>query len=145
MNYQDQLSAVQQFNRRQFLRRSKIGLGAMALGSLGASNLPADQLEAIPNVTPKAKRVIYMFQSGAPSQFELFDHKPKLVKLQKTELPDSIRMGQRLTGMTSGQKQFPIAPSIFKFKQHGGSRAPGSANCCLIQPKSPTTCASFVR
>ena len=123
MNYQDQLSAVQQFNRRQFLRRSKIGLGAMALGSLGASNLPADQLEAIPNVTPKAKRVIYMFQSGAPSQFELFDHKPKLVKLQKTELPDSIRMGQRLTGMTSGQKQFPIAPSIFKFKQHGQSGA----------------------
>ena len=123
MNYQDQLSAVQQFNRRQFLRRSKIGLGTMALGSLGASNLPADQLEAIPNVTPKAKRVIYMFQSGAPSQFELFDHKPKLVKLQKTELPDSIRMGQRLTGMTSGQKQFPIAPSIFKFKQHGQSGA----------------------
>ena len=123
MNYQDQLSAVQQFNRRQFLRRSKIGLGAMALGSLGASNLPADQLEAIPNVTPKAKRVIYMFQSGAPSQFELFDHKPKLVKLQKTELPDSIRMGQRLTGMTSGQKQFPIAPSIFKFKQQGQSGA----------------------
>ena len=68
---------------------------------------------------PKAKRVIYLFQSGAPSQLDLFDYKPKLADLRGTELPDSIRQGQRLTGMTSRQASFPVAPSKFRFAQHG--------------------------
>src|SRR5262249_8231586 len=67
----------------------------------------------------KAKRVIYLFQSGAPSQIDLFDHKPKLTKLQSTELPDSVRKGQRLTGMTSTQTSFPVAASKFRFAKHG--------------------------
>ena len=124
------LEIVQNLNRRQFLSMSKIGLGAMALNAMSPGNQvfardedPQQGIPGLPHHAAKAKRVIFMFQSGAPSQFELFDHKPKLVELQKTELPDSIRMGQRLTGMTSGQKSFPIAPSIFKFKQHGESGA----------------------
>lgn len=68
---------------------------------------------------PTAKRVIYLFQSGAPSQLELLDYKPGLQQLAKTELPDSVRMGQRLTGMTANQSSFPVAPSIFGFRQHG--------------------------
>ncbi|MFP6595953.1 MAG: DUF1501 domain-containing protein, partial [Candidatus Hydrogenedentota bacterium] len=70
---------------------------------------------------PKAKRVIYLFQSGAPSQLDLFDYKPQMEKLFDKELPDSIRKGQRLTGMTSGQARFPVAPTIFKFEKHGES------------------------
>jgi hypothetical protein len=77
----------------------------------------------LPHFAPKAKRVIYLFQSGAPSQLELFDYKPKLVELRGTELPDSIRKGQRLTAMTATQQSFPIVPSVFKFAQHGESRA----------------------
>ncbi len=124
----DQLENVQHYNRRQFLKRSNLGLGAIALGTLGMSCESAlanteNSDRSIPHIAPKAKRVIYMFQSGAPSQFELFDYKPNLVGLQRSELPDSIRMGQRLTGMTSGQKSFPIVPSIFKFRQHGQSGA----------------------
>ncbi|MEL7500464.1 MAG: DUF1501 domain-containing protein [Planctomycetota bacterium] len=127
-----QLAAVQRYNRRQFLAGSRLGLGAIALGSLAGQSLfggsvqtqeqePAKNALGIPHHAPKAKRVIYMFQSGAPSQFELFDHKPKLNELAKQELPDSVRMGQRLTGMTSGQKSFPLAPSIFKFDRHGNA------------------------
>src|SRR4029450_2858601 len=70
---------------------------------------------------PKAKRVIYLFQSGAPSQLELFDHKPQLEKYRGQNLPESIRMGQRLTGMTAYQANWPTAPSIYKFAQHGSS------------------------
>lgn len=127
------LEQVQRYNRRQFLNQAQLGLGAIALGSLSENpafaGLPQEasggELQknalGLPNHQPKAKRVIYMFQSGAPSQFELFDHKPKLEELQNQELPDSIRMGQRLTGMTSGQKSFPLAPSIFKFQKHGNA------------------------
>lgn len=105
-----------------------MGLGAMALGALNsrqafANSMPELGLAGLPHHTPRAKRVIYMFQSGAPSQFETFDYKPNLLAIQKTELPDSIRMGQRITGMTSGQKNFLVAPSIFKFAQHGQSGA----------------------
>ncbi|MEZ6097018.1 MAG: DUF1501 domain-containing protein [Pirellulaceae bacterium] len=82
---------------------------------------PSGGLAGLPHHKPTAKRVIYLFQSGAPSQFETFDYKPELKRLAKTELPDSIRNGQRLTGMTSGQASFPIAPSIFNFQQHGQS------------------------
>ena len=96
----------------------------MAAASLAAQGqgAPATRgrgLPGLPHLPPRAKRVIYLFQSGAPSQFESFDYKPKLAQLQKTELPDSVRMGQRLTGMTSGQASFPVAGSKFSFAQHG--------------------------
>jgi hypothetical protein len=80
-------------------------------------------LTGLPHFKAKAKRIIYLFQSGAPSQMDLFDHKPKLAGLHSKELPDSIRKGQRLTGMTATQSSFPVAPSKFKFAQHGDSGA----------------------
>jgi len=94
-------------------RRHFTGIGAAALGSL----LRAD--EGLPHFAGKAKRVIYLFQHGAPSQLDLFDYKPDLAPQRGKELPDSIRKGQRLTGMTAFQASFPSAPSIFQFKQHG--------------------------
>src|SRR5439155_21213377 len=72
-----------------------------------------------PHFAPKAKRVIYLFMAGGPAQMDLLDYKPTLEKLHGTELPASVRMGQRLTGMTSGQSAFPVVKSIFKFAQHG--------------------------
>jgi hypothetical protein len=81
--------------------------------------VPAGAATEFPNFVPRAKRVIYLFQSGAPSQMDLFDYKPKLDDRRATELPDSIRMGQRLTGMTSKQASFPVAPSIFSFERRG--------------------------
>ena len=80
-------------------------------------------MPGLPHFPPKIKRVIYLFQSGAPSQLDLFDHKAALRDKKGMELPDSVRMGQRITTMTSGQKAFPVAPSIFKFAQHGQSGA----------------------
>ncbi len=118
--------------RRQFLAQGATSLGAMALSTLLAQDgaatekpdSPADGgLPGLPHFAPCAKRVIYLFQSGAPSQLELFDSKPGLEKYRGTDLPDSIRQGQRLTGMTSAQKSFPIAPTKFKFSQHGQSGA----------------------
>src|SRR3982750_814450 len=76
-----------------------------------------------PHFAPKAKRVIYLFQSGGPSQMELFDYKPKLVDFQGADLPESIRNGQRLTGMSATQSSFPVVPSKFSFAQHGQSAA----------------------
>ncbi|QDT20917.1 DUF1501 domain-containing protein [Gimesia chilikensis] len=126
-NMTDQLTM--QVNRRSFLRQNTAGVGLAALATLlqesQAENLRA--AEPKPTVTSglhfpaRAKRVIYLSQSGAPSQLDLFDYKPGLKKFHKTELPDSIRQGQRLTGMTSGQKSFPIAASMFKFAQLGES------------------------
>src|SRR5215831_448862 len=116
--------------RRTFFARTSVGIGAAALGSLLNPGLFADTpqidpntggLLGLPHFPPKAKRVIYLHQSGAPSQIELFDYKPELDKLQGTELPASVRMGQRITGMTSGQSSLPVARSIFKFKQCGQS------------------------
>jgi hypothetical protein len=98
--------------RRHFFGRCATGLGVAAL-----SDLLADA--GVGHLAPRAKRVIYLFQSGAPSQLETFDYKPGLEKLHKSELPDSVRQGQRLTGMTSGQKNFPVAASKFKFARHG--------------------------
>jgi hypothetical protein len=107
--------------RRQFLRGSTAGVGLAALASLlgtgsqrmlGGSPVPAHRM-------PRARRVIWLTQAGAPSQLDLFDHKPGLKTRFREELPDSIRRGQRLTGMTSGQKNFPVAPSPFAFRQHG--------------------------
>ena len=110
--------------RRHFISTTSRGLGAAALWSLlgdgahGARNkLPGVHFPA------RAKRIIYLFQSGAPSQMDLFDYKPALDELRASELPDSIRQGQRLTGMTATQESFPIAPSIFKFAQRGRSGA----------------------
>ena len=100
------------------------GIGGAALATLlGRDALAADAAAPFPNFPAKAKRVIYLFQSGAPSQLDLFDHKPKLADLRATELPESIRQGQRLTGMTSRQTSFPVAPTKFKFAQHGKSGA----------------------
>ncbi len=116
----DPMTITQEMNRRTFLQRSSYGLGAV-LGLLGggASASEAPATGTSPHFRPKAKRVIYLFQSGAPSQFELLDHKPELAKYHKTELPDSVRMGQRLTGMTADQTSFPVAQSAFNFRQHG--------------------------
>lgn len=118
--------------RRQFFRRSTAGIaiGIPALATLltnegfaadNATDPKTGGLVGLPHFPPKAKRVIFLHQSGAPSQMELFDYKPGLVNLQGKDLPDSVRMGQRITGMTSGQSAFPVAPSIFKFNQHGKS------------------------
>jgi hypothetical protein len=110
--------------RRHFFERTSAGLGLAALGSLFDQDLKAEgMMPGLPHFPPTAKRVIYLFQSGAPSQMELFDYKPKLADLRATELPDSIRQGQRLTGMTAAQTSFPVAPSLFTFARHGSSGA----------------------
>jgi hypothetical protein len=110
--------------RRHFFSRTSTGVGIAALAGLLQDDLRADgALPGLPHFPPKAKRVIYLFQSGAPSQMELFDHKPKLKDLRATELPESIRQGQRLTGMTATQTSFPVAPSLFQFAQYGKSGA----------------------
>jgi hypothetical protein len=117
------------YSRRDFLHRTSLGMGALTIGSLldplslNAATLPGNGIPGQPHFPPKAKRVIYLFQSGAPSQLDLFDYKPLLNKMNGEELPDSIRKGQRLTGMTSGQTSLPLAGSIFNFKQHGNSGA----------------------
>lgn len=114
------LQLQDQLNRRTFLQHGGAGVSAAALGSLLGTNASAS---SFPNHAPKAKRIIYLFQSGAPSQMDLFDPKPQMEKHRGEDLPASIRMGQRLTGMTSGQKTFPVAPSMFKFAKHGQSGA----------------------
>src|SRR5947199_4512405 len=102
-------------DRRHFLLRSAAGTAALA-GLLARDGLAAEHKSHFP---AKAKRVIFLFQSGGPSHLELLDHKPMLAKYHGRELPDSIRMGQRLTGMTSGQKSFPVIAPKFQFAQHG--------------------------
>src|SRR5437667_6585052 len=110
--------------RRHFFSRTSTGLGAAALSSLLSSDLRAGTgLPGLPHFPPRAKRVIYLFQHGGPSQLDLFDYKPTLQKSRGAELPDSVRMGQRLTGLTAFQTKFPTAPSIFQFSQHGRSGA----------------------
>ena len=111
--------------RRYFFQRAGVSLGAAALGSLFNQRAAANDSgpTGLANFTPRAKRVIYLFQSGAPSQIDLFDPKPLLDRLFDKDLPDSVRQGQRLTTMTSGQARFPLAPSKYKFQQHGRSGA----------------------
>jgi hypothetical protein len=110
--------------RRQFFSQSSKGIGLAALAALLSEDAKASGgLPGLPHFPPKAKRVIYLFQHGAPSQLDLFDFKPNLAKLRGTELPDSVRKGQRLTGMTSYQTTFPTAPSIFHFDRSGQSGA----------------------
>ena len=117
--------------RRHFFGKLSIGLGTLALGSLmvpaildrykkGSLTMGSMPIQG-PHFAPKAKRVIYLFQNGAPSQLETFDYKPKLIDMFGQDLPASIRMGQRLTGMTSGQERFPLVGSKFAFEQHGQS------------------------
>ena len=98
-----------------------MGLGGVALGAM-AGQAPA-AIAPGPNFEPRAKRVIYLFQSGGPSQMDLFDYKPLLNEMNGQELPDSVRKGQRLTGMSANQASLPLAGSIFDFKQHGQSGA----------------------
>lgn len=117
--------------RRHFFSRASTGIGAAALASLfsqdallgesGDRDPKTTGLVGLPHFAPKAKRVIYLHQSGAPSQIDLFDYKPQLKKEHGKELPDSVRNGQRITGMTSGQSAFPVVSSLFKFSQHGQS------------------------
>jgi hypothetical protein len=112
-------------NRRHFLGKLSLGLGSAALGSLLIPDLfssAGDELTmapGLPHFAPKAKRIIYLHQNGAPSQLESFDYKPLLNKMAGQDLPESIRNGQRLTGMTSGQSKFPLVGSYFKFAQYG--------------------------
>src|SRR5207253_4557416 len=87
----------------------------------GRTDNPHAGLPGLPHFPPTAKRVIYLFQSGAPSQMDLFDYKPGLRARRGDELPASIRMGQRLTGMTATQERFPVAPSLYAFSRHGRS------------------------
>jgi len=112
--------------RRHFFARTARGLGVMGLASLlpGAFGAAPERkavggLPGFPNFPPRAKRIIYLFQSGAPSQMDLFDYKPLLNKLNGEQLPEQVRGGQRLTGMTSQQASIPLAGSAFEFKQHG--------------------------
>lgn len=106
--------------RRQFL--GQLGLGTAALASL-LTGEGYGQQNGLPHFAPRAKRVIYLFQAGGPSQLDLFDYKPGLLNFRMKDLPESVRMGQRLTGMTAHQVSFPTAPSIYKFAQHGQSGA----------------------
>ena len=131
-NPQDHEQALQ-LNRRHFLSKLGMGIGGAALSTIlpGCNTTPPSSvMEQVasgflrqPHLAPKAKRVIYLFQSGSPSQIDLFDYKPLMHKLHGQELPGSVRMGQRLTGMTSGQNSLPLASSLFSFKQYGESRA----------------------
>ena len=115
-------------DRRNFLNKTAMGFGAMALQSLLApaqsfgNTLEEDIMKALPKIAPKAKRVVYLFMSGGPSQFETYDYKPKLKDLFGKELPDSVRKGQRLTGMSANQASLPMVPSMYSFKQHGKSK-----------------------
>ena len=132
MNIEDYKNFNREISRRTFLQRSSGGLGGIALGSLlgsnklfGASNTAAQYkglgMPGLPHFPAKAKRVIYLFMSGGPSHLDLFDYKPELKKRQGDDLPDSVRQGQRLTGMTANQKNFPMFGSLGNFAQHGKS------------------------
>ncbi len=118
------------WNRRRFLSAMSLGIGSMALGSLlmpelfSGGGIDEEAMKVgLPHFAPKAKRIIYLFQNGAPAQQELFDYKPKLREMTGTEIPSSVRGTQRLTGMTSGQSSLPLVGSFVDFKQYGNSRA----------------------
>ncbi len=123
---------IEWMTRRHFFGRTGLGLGTAALATLLAENARSGTappksgtvtggLPGLPHFPPKAKRAIYLFMNGGPSQMDLFDFKPKMGPMFDKDLPDSIRKGQRLTTMTSGQARFPVAPSKYKFAQHGQS------------------------
>lgn len=117
-----------QQRRRDFLLRSGFGIGTTALATLMDPSLVASAgsggtanpgLPQFPNFAPKAKRIIYLFMAGGPSHIDTFDYKPAMRKFHGEELPDSVRQGQRLTGMTSGQKEFPCVAPMFEFERFG--------------------------
>jgi hypothetical protein len=110
---------MSQLSRRQMMLGAAAGLSHTALTTMLAGPAQASDAPAGPHFAPRAKRVIWLFMAGAPSQLDLFDHKPALADRYDEDLPDSVRNGQRLTGMSSGQARFPVAPSIYKFAQHG--------------------------
>ena len=109
------------FTRQRLLQRSTSAIGAAALAGLMARDSVAQNVTSaqLTHFAPRAKRIVYLFQSGGPSHLELFDYKPELKQRHGSELPDSIRQGQRLTGMTSGQKSFPVIAPRFGFRQAG--------------------------
>ena len=127
---------IERLTRRHFFGRAGLSLGTAALSTLMAEAARSDTtptggsasvasltggLPGLPHFPPKAKRAIYLHMNGGPSQMDLFDYKPKMGAMYDKDLPESIRNGQRLTTMTSGQSRFPIAPSKYKFAQHGQS------------------------
>ncbi|MEM6632988.1 MAG: DUF1501 domain-containing protein [Bacteroidota bacterium] len=117
---------VSGMNRRVFMKNSLFSLGGLAYSSLAHANPLGKILSDVgelPHFSPKVKRIIYLFQSGAPSQLELFDYKPKLKEMFGEELPASVRGEQRVTGMTANQRSFPLAMGDFSFQQHGKSGA----------------------
>ncbi|MCB0670042.1 MAG: DUF1501 domain-containing protein [Saprospiraceae bacterium] len=127
MENQRKISAI--LDRRSFLTRTSMGLGAVAFSSLlgGAANPGLGGLEGmipsgLPQVDPKVKRVVYLFQSGGPSQLDLYDYKPLLRELHGQDLPQSVRAGQRLTGMSGNQTAFPMTASIYNFRKYGESQ-----------------------
>src|SRR4051812_19903591 len=117
-----------QMNRREFFGRFGLGLGGVALTQLLNASAPAATnafagILSQPHFPAKAKRVIYLFMAGGPSQLDLFDYKPLLNQRNGEDLPAEVRMGQRLTGMSGNQARLPLAGSVFKFAQHGQSGA----------------------
>lgn len=139
-NNKDLQEVERHWDRRHFLTKTSLGIGALALGSLLktekafakagdvlSNNDPVGSFTrnklGLPHHMPKAKRIVYLFQSGGPSQLDMFDYKPKLKDMFGQDLPPSVRQGQRLTGMSAQQSSFPIAPSIMDFEQYGESRA----------------------
>ncbi len=126
--FQEHLQAM---TRRHFFRRGATGLGAAAWATLAPQSLTGKAAEAgvrgsrpaVQHFAPRAKRAIYLFMAGAPSQMDMLDYKPKMADWYDKNLPESVRKGQRLTTMTSTQARFPIAPSKFKFQQYGKSGA----------------------
>ena len=124
MNYQTELirEGRKLITRRHFFKDCGVGIGSIALASLLKGDLRAQQnplAPKLPHFPAKAKRVIYLFQAGGPSHLDLFDYKPVMWDWFDKDLPESVRMGQRLTTMTSGQARFPIAPSMYRFEQCG--------------------------
>ncbi len=135
LNSPDFEAINKKLDRRDFLTKTTLGLGTLALSSLfgcdnnkpkltenpaiSLDNIQDNILKSLPHLAPKAKRVVFLFMSGGPSQLETWDYKPKLVSLLGSQLPESIRGGQRLTAMSANQSILPVAPSIFGFKQHG--------------------------
>ena len=145
------LEYKQAMTRRHFFGRSASGLGVAALGSCLNPSLFANDLAAgaggmLPayHHAAKAKRVIWLFMADGPSQLDLWDYKPNLGEYFDKDLPESVRNGQRITTMTSGQARFPVAPSMFKFAQQA-NRECGSVSCCRTWRRPSTTCASSSR
>ena len=122
----DLIELNKKLDRRDFLQKTAMGFGALALNSVFAGQAKGESMEeqimrALPSIAPKAKRVVYLFMAGGPSQFETFDYKPNLKSFYGKDLPDSVRKGQRLTGMSANQAILPVVPPNFNFQRHGKS------------------------